>query len=631
MWVDKDDRRPPLQFAGFASVPADVSVGAVLSDMDFVVPGGRDRDTVASKVGAGLQPGGRDMPQLLPDGLGPDNHLIVALATPHPFSRPPHVPSYIDKAIAAQDLCSEDVNVRREHILGVVKKLSELAWAESALLLPLVHKWIRPVVARRNVVLMRELTFVCGEVDAVLMCDYVFGMPMLGWARHSPTMLQRTTRPPRAELPTPAENLVENRSALERAKPSRDHEADTLSWKKTKAEFEKQTMVGPFYAVSDLPGSPSLEDIRILNRFGILERHGGAKEQSVRNIDDGKKGNHNIDSANTATHRPADLDAVGALSRRVAERFPDQPLAGFPSDFSGAYRQATADPLQALQFVIASWDTELSRMVFFLAVTQLFGSGNAPLNFTRIPDWCCRVLAALFAIPAIHCVDDVIVIELLKRIGSGYKCWRSLAEMCGWDVPDKKSPPPSQFFRALGAMIDFRAYPGGPIRICPAEDRIEDLYAVLEAILWNRRLSPGSAGKLYGKLMFLSSQYFGRLGRALLRAYSRRQHQLSKTTLNPQIIAATNFWLSHIRSMRPREVPISLAETPTFVSYSDGEGEGAGVGIAIWCPNGTILGGYLQVPEEVREVWSRQATAGDHYDIFEIEAIGPALILHNFG
>ena len=118
--------------------------------------------------------------------------------------------------------------------------------------------------------LMRELTFVCGEVDAVLMCDYVFGLPMLGWARHSPTMLQRTTRPPRAELPTPAENL-ENQIALERAKPSRDREADKLSWKKTKAEFEKQTMIGPFYSVSELPGSPSIEDIHILNRFGILD------------------------------------------------------------------------------------------------------------------------------------------------------------------------------------------------------------------------------------------------------------------------------------------------------------------------------------------------------------------------
>ena len=41
------------------------------------------------------------------------------------------------------------------------------------------------------------------------------------------------------------------------------------------------------------------------------------------------------------------------------------------------------------------------------------------------------------------------------------------------------------------------------------------------------------------------------------------------------------------------------------------------------------MGGYIVVLEEVKETWSGAASAGDHYDIFEIEAIGPALILHN--
>ena len=139
----------------------------------------------------------------------------------------------------------------------------------------------------------------------------------------------------------------------------------------------------------------------------------------MRNIDDGKARGHNEDSANTATHRPADLDLLGSLSRRIAEAFPSRPLAGFPSDFKGAYRQVTADPLQALDFTVLSRDTDLQCLVFFLAVTQLFGSGNAPLNFTRFPELCCRALAALFAIPAVHCVDDVLVIELLSTIAEG--------------------------------------------------------------------------------------------------------------------------------------------------------------------------------------------------------------------
>ena len=40
--------------------------------------------------------------------------------------------------------------------------------------------------------------------------------------------------------------------------------------------------------------------------------------------------------------------------------------------------------------------------------------------------------------------------------------------------------------------------------------------------------------------------------------------------------------------------------------------------------------GYLRLPDEVRQVWSRASTAGDHYDIFEIEALGPALVLANW-
>ena len=117
--------------------------------------------------------------------------------------------------------------------------------------------------------------------------------------------------------------------------------------------------------------------------------------------------------------------------------------------------------------------------VFFMAVSQVFGSGNAPLNFTRYADFCCGAIAALFAIPAVHCVDDVIVFELLMAVMSAYQCWRSFAELCGWDVPDVKSPPPAQNFRALGAIIDLSMYPDGPLMFRPAEDRIENLVMAL--------------------------------------------------------------------------------------------------------------------------------------------------------
>ena len=101
--------------------------------------------------------------------------------------------------------------------------------------------------------------------------------------------------------------------------------------------------------------------------------------------------------------------------------------------------------------------------------------------------------------------------------------------------------------------------------------------------------------------------------------------------MNPQLLAAIAFWRKNMALLRPREIPTSMHNAPLFISYSDGEGEGAGVGVALWCPDGKVVGGYLKIPDVVRQVWSRSAQCGDHYDIFEIEAIGPCLILHNFG
>ena len=322
---------------------------------------------------------------------------------------------------------------------------------------------------------------------------------------------------------------------------------------------------------------------------------------------------------------------LGAIIRSEAEAFPKEKLAGFPSDFKGAYRQVPACPYQAEDFTVATWDPDLLCTVFFIAVSQLFGSGNAPLNFTRYPDFCCRSIGALLAIASVHCVDDMLVVEILKTIESAYSAWREFAELCGWDVPDSKSPPPSSIFRALGAMVDLSLFPNGPLRFCPAEDRITGLLSTLGDILTTETLPPALAGKIYGKLMFLSSQYFGRLGRALLRAFSRRQHEKGRRTLNPQIIAAIKFWMSNMRRLKPREIPISLSDRPVYISYSDGEGETADVGVALWRPGHRAIAGYMQLPDDVRNVWSRTAVSGDHYDIYEIEAVGPALIFYNFG
>ena len=94
----------PLHFAGFAAMPEDRPVDAMLSEMDFIPPRGKDNFGTGLKVSAGLQPAGRALPQLLPDGLGPVDHLTVAKHTPHPITRPPTIPAWCRDAYTFQRL-----------------------------------------------------------------------------------------------------------------------------------------------------------------------------------------------------------------------------------------------------------------------------------------------------------------------------------------------------------------------------------------------------------------------------------------------------------------------------------------------------------------------------------------------
>ena len=149
--------------------------------------------------------------------------------------------------------------------------------------------------------------------------------------------------------------------------------------------------------------------------------------------------------------------------------------------------------------------------------------------------------------------------------------------------------------------------------------------------IWDKKsLSPAVAGKLFGRLLFNSSQYYGRYGRALLRAFKRRQHEKSRLGWNRQLEAACAFWVPRLAIARPREIPVRPSDIPLVVSYSDGEGTG-GVGCAIWAPGGVIEGGYMRTPHCVRALWTRQTEiCEEHFDILEVEAIGPVIVLETW-
>ncbi len=585
-------------------------------------------DPVAKCVmgtGSGVQPRGVGLPQLVPDGLSPAEHIAASAQAQHPMKAAIAPTRTVQYALAHSIDNANETNSRRFEIMMLLVNLADVLQDENDRLLNAVHPNIKRVLTgygAKNIALMREIGYIAQPADSTAVSSLVLGLPQTGWAppawglmlRHNPPTLQRDEWRARRD--------VLNRTAIARVRPCDDRLLEYESLHKSMQEVERGVLDGPFMRLSDIPSpSPAL-----VPRAGIWELHGDATEPKVRNIDDMLITEHNATVGTHHSHRPTSVDALAAQTRAVSARFPSDVLHGFPSDYAKAYKQIPADPLEEGEVTIVQWSPIHQRAVLFIPYSQVFGSKAAPLNFSRYPSWCCWCLASLFAIAASHCVDDMIFVERASTAMSAWTAWQLLAALMGWDLDEAKSPFPMPSFNVIGVSLNFPATVADDVWIAVTRRRVDSLTLLLNRILDRGTLGRGEASSITGKLGFTLEASYGRVGRAKLRPLLRRAYD-HYTALNPQLMACIRWWLRFLATMAPRRVPTSLVYRETIVTYSDGEGSG-GVGIGLFRPGCTPLAAYTSVPECIRLAWQRaRDRANSANDIFLIEAIGPLLVL----
>ena len=341
-WVwAKDSSRTTAtaHLAGWAPASAE-NVTGVIETSGFTPSGKRAPWVVGTRVTTGSQPVRRALPQLFPEGLGCDLHLEAAHTTRHPFATPPVLTAPVEYALKHTIMDPRECKRQRERTLKTLEHLAAAVEGEIGPLLALIHPFISPVLAKRHLPFMREVSFATGWHDPFFVIDLAFGLPALGWAPRAPTMQARWA-PPEATIDDLLVDLDEHNARVIRStKPSNDAALNWAAWEKTAKELTADFITGPYESISDIP----VDTVRLLRRFGTWEQQGGAEVPKCRLIDDALDGGQNLASGSQYTHRPADLDAWIAQLRAVTEKFPTDSLKQFTSDFASAYKQVPADP-----------------------------------------------------------------------------------------------------------------------------------------------------------------------------------------------------------------------------------------------------------------------------------------------
>ena len=131
-----------------------------------------------------------------------------------------------------------------------------------------VHPDLWAILVKKNLAFMREISFVAQVPDYCAVLDLIWGLPMAGWARHCPSLLQRLSTAPDS-IETALDDVhSHNEKVVASVRSSGDHDADTLAWEKCEKEFKTGGLLGPWSSMADIP----FRIFRLLQRFVIHEQ-----------------------------------------------------------------------------------------------------------------------------------------------------------------------------------------------------------------------------------------------------------------------------------------------------------------------------------------------------------------------
>ena len=252
------------------------------------------------------------------------------------------------------------------------------------------------------------------------------------------------------------------------------------------------------------------------------------------------------------------------------------------------------------QTVFVQRNPETGKAAYFTMSGFNFGLASAVNQFNRLPEFSVAVARRIFGVCTGHYFDDFPTAEPTFAGDSGKAALTELHAEIGFPFERRKSTPPAGVNVFLGVESDFRKmWKTGIIEMGVPEARAERTTRILGQILRTKRLPASLAATVCGKVLFLTTWAYGRVGRAAMQPlHRRRADKRGFDALDEAAAAAVGFLHSLIPVLPRRVIRLRGDGRPavriwTDAMWEEGAEVPARIGIVVHLPGYTTAHGKV--------------------------------------
>ncbi|KAF4648635.1 hypothetical protein FOZ61_002391, partial [Perkinsus olseni] len=242
---------------------------------------------------------------------------------------------------------------------------------------------------------------------------------------------------------------------------------------------------------------------------------------------------------------------------------------------------------------------------YYVHLRLPFGARGSMLHYSRVSRAVCAILRRLLWVPLLAYVDDYYAICPEEQASHCHALFQRVNRVLGFQIKEEKTMLPAVEGKLLGIKLTISP---SAITMDVDEQRRQKLQEQLRLVRQNKRLSPTLAGKLAGKLGFAGTAFWGKNGRAFLRAlYNRaaRGRYQSGFDEKHEIARALDWFQWALVHCPRRRIPLGQQQQASTI-YTDAEfsvnqqGAMTGrIGSVILLPNNATRFVSWQVPTEL--------------------------------